>query len=75
MEMLISSFDELPVMLNAHHLMLVLGLSKGKVYTLMNSADFPTLRFGKRLLVSKAHVLEYLDQNKNSNKNSTKEAS
>jgi len=67
MKTTIKSFDELPVMMDAHHLMIALGLSKGKIYALLNSADFPTQRFGKRLMVSKTHVLEYLEQNKRNN--------
>jgi excisionase family DNA binding protein len=63
----ITSFDQLPAMLTARHLVTVFGLSKGKVYALLHS-ELPAMRFGKRLLVSKAHLLEYLEENKRSNK-------
>ncbi len=65
----VKSFDELPAMLNANHLMMIFGLSKGKVYEILNSSQFPTLRFGKRLMVTKTDCLNFIEQNKYANKN------
>lgn len=68
MKSTVTSFDELPAMLHATHLKMALGLSKGKIYELLNSEDFPTQRFGKRLMVSKTDCLAYLERNKYANK-------
>lgn len=62
---MLQSFDDLPPMLQAKHVRLVLGLSTGKVYQIMKSDGFPTQRFGKRIMVLKSDFLDWLEQNKN----------
>ena len=57
-----TSFDELPVMLNADQLAQALNLSRAGAYQLMHSSSFPTVRIGKRMLVPKEHLLRWLDQ-------------
>lgn len=57
-----TSFDELPVMLNANQLAQALNLSRAGAYQLMHSSSFPTVRIGKRMLVPKEHLLRWLDQ-------------
>lgn len=69
MENKIKSFDELPSMLHASHIKLVLGISSGKVYQLMNSAGFPVQRFGKRMMVLKTDFVDWLEKNKEDSKN------
>lgn len=66
---MLRSFDDLPLMLQASHVELVLGLSKGKVYQLMNSEGFPTQHFGRRVMVLKTDFLGWLEQNKNYSRN------
>ena len=61
---IITSFDELPVMLQASHIKQVLGLSTGKAYQVMHSEGFPTQYFGKRMMVLKSDFMEWLEQNK-----------
>lgn len=60
----ITSFEMLPVMLQATHIKQVLGLSTGKAYQLMHSDGFPTQYFGKRMMVLKADFIEWLEQNR-----------
>lgn len=57
-----TSFDELPVMLNADQLAQALNISRAGAYQLMHSSSFPTVRIGKRMLVPKEHLLRWLDQ-------------
>ena len=57
------SYDELPLVLNAEDLSRFLGVSKGTCYSMLKRNDFPTIRIGKRLLVSKDKFLEWLDKN------------
>lgn len=59
-----SSIEELPIVLQAKHIQNVLGISKGKTYELMNSADFPTIYLNKRMVVPKDKFLEWLNQDK-----------
>lgn len=56
-------FDELPAMLTATELAGALGVSKAGAYTLIHSKGFPTLRIGKRLMVSKDKLTAWIDRN------------
>lgn len=64
---MLHSFDDLPPMLQAKHVKLVLGLSTGKVYQIMKSNGFPAQRFGKRIMVLKTDFMDWLEQNKSVN--------
>lgn len=44
-----SSWEKLPLILQAKDVQTILGISKGKTYELMNSADFPTIHLNKRM--------------------------
>ena len=57
------SFEELPVALNAVDVAKALGLSRVGAYNLMNSEGFPTLKVGKRLIVSKENFVRWINQN------------
>lgn len=50
-----------PRVMSAPEVAEYLGISKQGAYNLMNSASFPTLRVGKRLLVSTDKFLEWID--------------
>ena len=56
-----TSYDQLPLTLNAPQAADVLGISVAKMYELMHSSEFPTLFLGKRMLVKKDALLRYLD--------------
>ena len=47
------TYDELPLFLNAETVANVLGVASSTAYELMHEKDFPTIKVGNRLLVSK----------------------
>lgn len=54
-------YENLPLMLNANLLAETLGISRAGAYELMHSKGFPTLRIGKRMLVGKEKLIEWID--------------
>ena len=56
------SFSEVPVVLNANQLASVLNISLTNAYCLLRSEDFPTLRIGRRLLVSRDNLLNWMNE-------------
>ena len=57
------SFDELPAVLTAVELAAFLGISQSGAYNLMHSEGFPTLFIGKRMVVPKDRLLEWIHSN------------
>ena len=41
----------------------MLGISRAGAYQLLNTETFPTLRIGKRLLVPRDKLVEWIEQN------------
>ncbi len=58
-----TSYDQLPIMLNANAVARTLGISRAGAYELMHSEGFPTLRIGKRMMVSKEHFIQWIENN------------
>ena len=58
-----TSYDQLPIMLNAKAVAQTLGISRAGAYELMHSEGFPTLRIGKRMMVSKEHFIQWIESN------------
>jgi len=56
------SFEQLPLMLNADLLAETLGISRAGAYELLHAKGFPTIRIGKRMMVSKEHFRRWLDE-------------
>ena len=56
------SYDELPLFLNAATVAKVLGIAPSSSYELMHEKDFPTLRVGSRMVVSKEKFIEWVAQ-------------
>ena len=54
-----------PKVMNAKQVAEYLGISKQGAYNLMNTESFPTLRVGKRLLVSTDRFLEWIEIHSN----------
>lgn len=54
-----------PKVMNAKQVAEYLGISKQGAYNLMNTKSFPTLRVGKRLLVSTDRFLEWIEMHSN----------
>ena len=51
----------LPYSLNAQQVADVLGIAKNSAYTLMHSEGFPTIHIGRRLVVPKEKLLQWMD--------------
>ena len=57
------NYDDLPAVLNANQLATALGISRAGSYQLFNIGTSPTLRRGKRLLVPKDKLIDWIEQN------------
>ena len=57
-----TSFDQIPVIINAERLAMILGVSRTTAYELMHSDAFPTFRIGSRICVKKDHLLAWIDK-------------
>lgn len=58
-----NNYENLPAVLNANQLAAALGISRAGAYQLLNTESFPTLRIGKRLLVPKDKLIDWIEQN------------
>ena len=58
-----NNYENLPAVLNANQLAAALGISRAGAYRLLNTGRFPTLRIGKRLLVPKDKLIDWIEQN------------
>ena len=56
------SYDELPLFLNAVAVAKVLGIAPSSSYELMHEKDFPALRIGSRIVVSKEAFIRWVEQ-------------
>ena len=56
-----SSFNDLPLVLNAQQVAGVLNISRANAYKLLHREDFPTLHIGKRMLVSRDKLVKWMD--------------
>ena len=55
-----TSYDELPLLLNVKQLADLLGVSDSSVYELIQEDDFPSLRIGKRIVIPKDELREWI---------------
>ena len=60
-----TSYEELPLFLNANDLSKVIGIAPSSCYELMHEKDFPSIRIGKRLIVQRDKFIEWVDKNSN----------
>ena len=56
-----TSVDQLPLTLNADQVASVLSISRANAYKLMHSKGFPTIRIGKRMLVHRDRLIEWMN--------------
>ena len=54
------SYDELPLLLNVKQLADLLGVSDSSVYELIQEDGFPSLRIGKRIVIPKEELREWI---------------
>ena len=57
-----NNFDQYPPVMNASQLSEVLGISRAGAYNLMRSEGFPTLFIGKRMIVPKDKLIDWMDE-------------
>ena len=57
-----TSMDQLPITLSANQVAQVLGISRANAYTLMHSKGFPTIQIGKRMVVPKNKLIEWMER-------------
>ncbi|MGN1026582.1 MAG: helix-turn-helix domain-containing protein [Faecousia sp.] len=68
MKCMYKEYDELPLMLRADEVAMVLGISKANAYLLMHSKNFPTIVIGKRMMVQRDHFICWVNQQSNVSK-------
>ena len=56
-----SNIEELPLTLNAREAAAVLRISKSKVYELAQSESFPAVRIGKRVVIPRDKLIEWMN--------------
>lgn len=56
-----TSMEQLPITLSANQLAQVLGISRANAYILMHSKGFPTIQIGKRMVVPKNKLIEWME--------------
>ena len=56
-----SDYDDVPFFLSCQEVMNLLGLSRTTVYGLFQSKDFPTITVGKRRMVCKEALFQWID--------------
>ena len=61
METTYTSYNQLPLSLNAKDIAAVLGISRANAYTLMRAKGFPTIFIGKRMIVPRDKFIEWMD--------------
>ena len=57
-----TTYDELPLFLNAEMVAKVLGISISSAYELMHEEGFPALRIGNRIVVPKEKFCRWVDR-------------
>lgn len=63
--------EEIPMIFGPRELSKILGISKNKTYEVVNRYDFPKIRVGRRIIISKKHFLEWMDANFGKERNNT----
>ncbi len=56
-----TSYEDMPLYLNADQIAALIGISRAGAYQLMHTKDFPTIKIGRRMVVSKERLLQWLD--------------
>jgi excisionase family DNA binding protein len=55
-----TNIEDLPLMLNAREAAEVLRISKSKVYELAQSESFPAIRIGKRVVIPRDKLIQWM---------------
>ena len=57
-----TTYDQIPLFLNAEMVAKVLGIAPSSSYELMHEKDFPALRIGNRVVVPKEAFIRWVEQ-------------
>ena len=57
-----TNIEELPLTLNAREAAEVLRISKTKVYELAQSESFPAIRIGKRVVIPRDKLIQWMNR-------------
>ena len=57
-----TSYDQLPIMLSVTDMAKFLGISRTNAYELIHTAGFPKIQLGKRIVIPKDKLLEWLNK-------------
>lgn len=60
------NYDEIPLFLDANDIAKLLGFSLTNIYYMFRADDFPTIIIGKRRLVRKEKLLEWISAHEKS---------
>ena len=56
-----TSVDQLPLTLTASQVASVLSISRANAYSLMHSKGFPTIQIGKRMVVHRDKLIDWMN--------------
>ena len=56
-----TNIEELPLTLKAHEAAAVLRISKSKVYDLARTESFPAVRIGKRVVIPRDKLIQWMN--------------
>ncbi len=56
-----TNLEQLPITLNAQQVAQVLGISRANAYTLMHAKGFPVIKIGKRMVVPKDKLIDWME--------------
>ena len=55
------SSDPMPIVMTVAQVAAALGVSRPTAYNLVNRKDFPSFRIGKKILIAKKKLMEWID--------------
>lgn len=67
----VTSYEQIPLYLNADELARTLGIPKSSAYSLLNSQGFPMCVIAGKKMVRKEKMLEWIAEQENDNKAKT----
>ena len=56
-----TNIEDLPITLKVHEAAAILRISKSKVYELAHSESFPAIRIGKRVVIPRDKLIEWMN--------------
>ena len=57
-----TDYDKLPLILDVSHIQQIMGISKVSAYELVHSENFPVIRYGRLIRVSKRAFFDWLER-------------